>query len=163
MLNKLIDERLDTADSQGLGNVEGAFSMAVNIWLMHITDKDSRGRGHRRHPHGHDRCHSQGADGPARTGSDGTAFELHRSNRAGDGNRTRMTSLEGWGSAIELRPPDRATAGPPSVGYRSGRPDAPGQAGFRSGPVPAPLSSGDNKATRRSHPWHRWSNLSKSA
>ena len=23
---------------------------------------------------------------------------------AGDGNRTRMTSLEGWGSAIELRP-----------------------------------------------------------
>src|SRR5215472_17515396 len=25
-------------------------------------------------------------------------------NRAGDGNRTRMTSLEGWGSAIELRP-----------------------------------------------------------
>ncbi len=25
---------------------------------------------------------------------------------AGDGNRTRMTSLEGWGSAIELRPRD---------------------------------------------------------
>jgi hypothetical protein len=24
--------------------------------------------------------------------------------RAGDGNRTRITSLEGWGSAIELRP-----------------------------------------------------------
>jgi hypothetical protein len=24
--------------------------------------------------------------------------------RAGDGNRTRMTSLEGWGSAIELHP-----------------------------------------------------------
>ena len=24
--------------------------------------------------------------------------------RAGDGNRTRMTSLEGWGSTIELRP-----------------------------------------------------------
>ena len=23
---------------------------------------------------------------------------------AGDGNRTRMTSLEGWGSTIELRP-----------------------------------------------------------
>ncbi len=23
---------------------------------------------------------------------------------AGDGNRTRMTSLEGWDSAIELRP-----------------------------------------------------------
>jgi hypothetical protein len=25
-------------------------------------------------------------------------------NRAGDGNRTRMTSLEGWSSTIELRP-----------------------------------------------------------
>ncbi len=24
--------------------------------------------------------------------------------RAGEGNRTLMTSLEGWGSAIELRP-----------------------------------------------------------
>jgi hypothetical protein len=24
--------------------------------------------------------------------------------RAGDGNRTRMTSLEGWGSTIELHP-----------------------------------------------------------
>ena len=24
--------------------------------------------------------------------------------RAGDGNRTRMTSLEGWSSTIELRP-----------------------------------------------------------
>jgi hypothetical protein len=24
--------------------------------------------------------------------------------RAGDGNRNRMTSLEGWGSTIELRP-----------------------------------------------------------
>src|ERR1700749_2912631 len=58
-------------------------------------------------------------------GPDDTASDLHRSKRAGDGNRTRMTSLEGWGSAIELRPPDRATAGPPSVGYRSGRPDAP--------------------------------------
>ena len=33
---------------------------------------------------------------------------------AGDGNRTRMTSLEGWGSAIELRPHDllRASGGP---------------------------------------------------
>ena len=28
------------------------------------------------------------------------------SDRAGDGNRTRMTSLEGWGSTIELRPRD---------------------------------------------------------
>ena len=25
--------------------------------------------------------------------------------RAGDGNRTRIASLEGWGSTIELRPP----------------------------------------------------------
>jgi hypothetical protein len=27
-----------------------------------------------------------------------------RAKRAGEGNRTLMTSLEGWGSAIELRP-----------------------------------------------------------
>ena len=30
---------------------------------------------------------------------------------AGDGNRTRMTSLEGWGSAIELHPRDTAVEG----------------------------------------------------
>jgi Phage integrase family len=32
------------------------------------------------------------------------ACYLGRNSGAGDGNRTRMTSLEGWGSAIELRP-----------------------------------------------------------
>ena len=26
---------------------------------------------------------------------------------AGDGNRTHVTSLEGWGSTIELHPPDK--------------------------------------------------------
>ena len=41
---------------------------------------------------------------PKGTGSQETAPELGRSMRAGDGNRTRMTSLEGWGSTIELRP-----------------------------------------------------------
>ena len=48
--------------------------------------------------------------------------------RAGDGNRTRMTSLEGWGSTIELRPRngDR-TAGP---------------AGPSGGSVPAPAPPG---------------------
>ena len=30
-----------------------------------------------------------------------------RAKEAGGGNRTRMTSLEGWGSTIELRPRDR--------------------------------------------------------
>ena len=30
-----------------------------------------------------------------------------RTMRAGDGNRNRMTSLEGWGSTIELRPRGR--------------------------------------------------------
>jgi hypothetical protein len=34
---------------------------------------------------------------------------------AGDGNRTRMTSLEGWSSTIELRPQRRHKA-PPSPG-----------------------------------------------
>jgi hypothetical protein len=37
--------------------------------------------------------------------------------RAGDGNRTRMTSLEGWSSAIELRPQQP----PRPVKVRSGR------------------------------------------
>jgi hypothetical protein len=31
-------------------------------------------------------------------------FWLDRTKGAGEGNRTLMTSLEGWGSAIELRP-----------------------------------------------------------
>jgi hypothetical protein len=35
---------------------------------------------------------------------------------AGEGNRTLMTSLEGWGSAIELRP--RAADQLPGVAYR---------------------------------------------
>ena len=34
---------------------------------------------------------------------------------AGEGNRTLMTSLEGWGSAIELRPRDELAA---TVAYR---------------------------------------------
>ena len=36
---------------------------------------------------------------------------MGRNRGAGDGNRTRMTSLEGWSSTIELRPqqpPDNA-------------------------------------------------------
>jgi hypothetical protein len=33
-----------------------------------------------------------------------TAFDLGFLVGAGEGNRTLMTSLEGWGSAIELRP-----------------------------------------------------------
>jgi hypothetical protein len=34
--------------------------------------------------------------------------DLHLSVGAGEGNRTLMTSLEGWGSTIELRPRGRA-------------------------------------------------------
>jgi hypothetical protein len=44
---------------------------------------------------------------------------------AGEGNRTLMTSLEGWGSAIELRPRGRAAVSPqPSArtAYRTGLP-----------------------------------------
>ena len=33
-----------------------------------------------------------------------TVFDQPESMRADDGNRTRMTSLEGWGSTIELHP-----------------------------------------------------------
>ena len=35
---------------------------------------------------------------------EGTALDLGLLVGAGEGNRTLMTSLEGWGSAIELRP-----------------------------------------------------------
>jgi hypothetical protein len=42
------------------------------------------------------RCHSAG--GP------GLSVDLGVLVGAGEGNRTLMTSLEGWGSAIELRP-----------------------------------------------------------
>jgi hypothetical protein len=42
----------------------------------------------------------------------GTGLDLVFRVGAGEGNRTLMTSLEGWGSAIELRP-------------RAGRPDVP--------------------------------------
>src|SRR4051794_25333027 len=38
---------------------------------------------------------------------------------AGDGNRTRMTSLEGWGSTIELHP--RNWRGSPTDGDRRAR------------------------------------------
>src|SRR5262249_25626791 len=52
--------------------------------------------------------------GPARlcrSGNDGQRFRLGGGELgvrvgAGEGNRTLMTSLEGWGSAIELRPHD---------------------------------------------------------
>ena len=46
--------------------------------------------------------------------------------RAGEGNRTLMTSLEGWGSAIELRP--RNGSRRRAVAYRVARRCAPGQA-----------------------------------
>ncbi len=49
----------------------------------------------------------------ALTGDDSTEVP-----RAGDGNRTRMTSLEGWSSAIELRPHD-ASAGKLTIGGES--------------------------------------------
>ena len=38
------------------------------------------------------------------TGGEETGPDLHGDKRAGDRDRTGMTSLEGWGSTIELRP-----------------------------------------------------------
>ena len=49
----------------------------------------------------------RGGDGADAEGKR-TSADLRRRTRAGDGNRTRMASLEGWGSAIELHP--RASA-----------------------------------------------------
>ncbi len=53
---------------------------------------------------------------PASIRTPKNAGDQQEGNRAGDGNRNRMTSLEGWGSTIELRPRDlpntlRALAG----------------------------------------------------
>jgi hypothetical protein len=48
---------------------------------------------------------------------------------AGEGNRTLMTSLEGWGSAIELRPRCELAA---TVAYR-----VPGITGAGQGPAQA--------------------------
>jgi hypothetical protein len=45
----------------------------------------------------------------------GRAVDLGFGVGAGEGNRTLMTSLEGWGSAIELRPRvRRETRSPPA-------------------------------------------------
>jgi hypothetical protein len=60
----------------------------------------------------------------------GTGPDLGLRVGAGEGNRTLMTSLEGWGSAIELRPRsgytrrNRAQAAKP-VAYRLAAPDSP--------------------------------------
>ena len=76
-------------------------------------------------------------DGPPAGPCHPAAFEtLRLPARAGDGNRTRMTSLEGWGSTIELRPHNL----PASVA----RLRAPAHQAAVTGSVPVPL--------RRPHP-----------
>jgi hypothetical protein len=47
-------------------------------------------------------CHKSGAPAPARNQSPG--HPPRQRLKAGDGNRTHTTSLEGWSSTIELRP-----------------------------------------------------------
>jgi hypothetical protein len=66
--------------------------------------------------------------GGARTSLAGTRSpRRNRGERgAGDGNRTRMSSLEGWGSTIELRPRDPPGTAPPA---------GQGPARVRSSPV----------------------------
>ena len=54
--------------------------------------------------------------------------------RAGDGNRTRMTSLEGWGSTIELRPHNL----PASVARLRAPAHQAGRHRQRTGSVPHP-------------------------
>ena len=68
-------------------------------------------------------------------------IEKSRLAGAGDGNRTRMTSLEGWSSTIELRPqqplrPERLTP----VAYRLPPAEA-SAASLRHHPVPTPAAS----------------------
>ena len=65
----------------------------------------------------------------ARGGCSRTRVDLGFRRGAGEGNRTLMTSLEGWGSAIELRPRARRetnfAAGEhrQRTGNRAGRPN----------------------------------------
>jgi integrase len=59
--------------------------------------------------HGSGTRTTEGGDKDRAKRSD-TPVDLGRSKRAGDGNRTRMASLEGWGSAIELHPRVRRLA-----------------------------------------------------
>src|SRR5690242_9887493 len=54
---------------------------------------------------------SEDVEPGAALGTDCAGWQLHEQkiekpqyNRAGDGNRTRIASLEGWSSTIELRP-----------------------------------------------------------
>ena len=59
-----------------------------------------------------------------------------RTDRAGDGNRTRIASLEGWSSAIELHPQvaRHASGAPPNPNLR----EEPPQQGGSSTQVRAP-------------------------
>jgi len=61
------------------------------------------------------------------------AVDLHERGGAGDGNRTRVASLEDWGSTIELRPrgPHPGTGGQGSGQARRLRSDSAVQAGER--------------------------------
>src|ERR1700719_3940462 len=71
--------------------------------------------------------HSEGRDTWQPDVVDPSKSDRQRNRRAGDGDRTRITSLEGWGSAIELRPRSRPRLikfkGVPAhlPGVRSGR------------------------------------------
>jgi hypothetical protein len=88
-----------------------------------------RGVGHVARDGGGSRAGRAGGPGP------GVSLDLGLHPGAGDGNRTRMTSLEGWSSAIELHPqalpevtrPSSADGcfGPPHRvrGYREPAPD----------------------------------------
>ena len=76
---------------------------------------------------------------------------------AGDGNRTRMTSLEGWGSTIELRPHNL----PASLARLRAPAHQAGRHRQRTGSVPPPapprpvgrMIVGSNfKITKEKHP-----------
>ena len=58
-------------------------------------------------------------DGLTRSLRQGADLRIHV--RAGEWNRTLMTSLEGWGSAIELRPRHPAECRKPAAPARSSR------------------------------------------
>ncbi len=65
--------------------------------------------------------HETDSRSPRTAGGEGTqARDLGLCIGAGEGNRTLMTSLEGWGSAIELRPRSDCALCRSVPGYGSG-------------------------------------------
>src|ERR1041385_8013513 len=82
---------------------------------------------------------------------DDHAADLGRNKRAGDGNRTRMTSLEGWSSTIELRPQQPPNHRLTPVAYRLPRHRRDSRAPVEAVPTIPGWHSGRYRTTGAEH------------